>query len=132
MKKYVKNPSIELTGVVTKEKLKELLAIADYGLAPIFSHAAGTFVKVLSYTSAGLDIIASPPSIVGLNPEHLKRVKVYLVRNKQEYAKIVAEIVYGSRVIETSKTRNGMLCKDAILDMVNALKAILDRDSLSY
>jgi len=132
MKKYVKNPSIELTGVVTKEKLKELLAIADYGLAPIFSHAAGTFVKVLSYISAGLDMIASPSSIVGLNPEHLKRVKAYLIRNKQEYAKIVAEIVYENRVIETSKTRNIMLCRDSILDLVNALKAILDRDSLSY
>jgi glycosyltransferase involved in cell wall biosynthesis len=132
MKKYVENPSIELTGVVTKEKLKELLTIADYGLAPIFSHAAGTFVKVLSYISAGLDIIASPSSIVGLNPEHLKSVNVYLVRNKQEYAKIVAEIVYGNRVIETSKTRNVMLCRDTILDMVNTLKAILNRDSLSY
>jgi glycosyltransferase involved in cell wall biosynthesis len=132
MKKYVKNPSIELTGVVTKEKLKELLAIADYGLAPIFSHAAGTFVKVLSYISAGLDIIASPSSIIGLNLEHLNRVKVYLIRNKQEYAKIVAEVVYGNRVIEASKTRNVMLCRDAILDMLSALKAILDRGSLSY
>jgi glycosyltransferase involved in cell wall biosynthesis len=131
IKEYVKNPSIELTGVVTKEKLKELLAIADYGLAPIFSHAAGTFVKVLSYISAGLDIIASPSSIVGLNPEHLKSVKVYLIRNRQEYAKIVAEIVYGNRVIETSKTRNVMLCGDAILNMVNMLKAILNRDSPS-
>jgi glycosyltransferase involved in cell wall biosynthesis len=132
MKKYVKNPSIELTGVVTKEKLKELLTIADYGLAPIFSHAAGTFVKVLSYISAGLDIIASPSSIVGLNPEYLKRVKVYLIRYKQEYAKVIAEIVYGNRVIETSKARNVMLCRDATLDMVNALKAFLEHDSLSY
>jgi glycosyltransferase involved in cell wall biosynthesis len=131
MKKYVKNPSIELTGVVTRKKLKELLAIADYGLAPIFSHAAGTFVKVLSYVSAGLDIIASPSSIIGLNSEHLKRVKIYLIKNKQEYAKIVAEIVYENRVIETPKTRNVMLCRDDILGMVNALKAILDR-SLSY
>jgi len=131
MKKYVKNPSIELTGVVTRKKLKELLAIADYGLAPIFSHAAGTFVKVLSYVSAGLDIIASPSSIIGLNSEHLKRVEIYLIKNKQEYAKIVAEIVYENRVIETPKTRNVMLCRDDILGMVNALKAILDR-SLSY
>jgi tartrate dehydratase alpha subunit/fumarate hydratase class I-like protein len=77
-------------------------------------------------------MIASPSSIVGLNPEHLKRVKAYLIRNKQEYAKIVAEIVYENRVIETSKTRNIMLCRDSILDLVNALKAILDRDSLSY
>jgi len=132
MKKYVKNPSIELTGVVTKEKLKELLAMADYGLAPIFSHVAGTFVKVLSYISAGLDVIAFPSSIIGLNPEHFKIVKVHIIRNKQEYAEIVAEIVYGNRVIETSKTRKVMLCRDDIPDMVNALKAILDRDSLSY
>jgi glycosyltransferase involved in cell wall biosynthesis len=53
MKKYVKNPSIELLGVVPEEKLKELLAISDYGLLPIFECIAGTFSKVLAYFSAG-------------------------------------------------------------------------------
>jgi glycosyltransferase involved in cell wall biosynthesis len=130
MKKYVKNPSIELVGIVTKEKLKELLAIADYGLAPIFSHATGTFVKVLSYISAGLDIIASPSSIAGLNLKCLKGVKVYLVRNEQEYAKTIARIVYENRVAETSRVRNVMLCSVATLDMVNALKEILDHNKL--
>jgi len=130
MKKYVKNPSIELVGIVTKEKLKELLAMADYGLAPIFSHATGTFIKVLSYISAGLDIIASPSSIAGLNLECLKGVKVYLVRNEQEYAKIIARIVYENRVAEASRVRNVMLCSVATLGMVNMLKEILDHNKL--
>jgi len=53
MEKHVKNPSIELLGVVPREKLKELLAISDYGLSPVFSHSAGKFIKVLAYFSAG-------------------------------------------------------------------------------
>jgi glycosyltransferase involved in cell wall biosynthesis len=52
MEKYVKNPSIELLGVVPREKLKELLAISDYGLSPLFSCSAGKFIKVLAYFSA--------------------------------------------------------------------------------
>jgi glycosyltransferase involved in cell wall biosynthesis len=130
MKKYVKNPSIELVGIVTKEKLKELLAIADYGLAPIFSHATGTFIKVLSYISAGLDIIASPSSVAGLNSESLKRIKVYLVRNKQEYAKTITKIVYEDKAVETLKTRNIMICRDATINIVNVLKAILSHDTV--
>jgi glycosyltransferase involved in cell wall biosynthesis len=91
MKKYVKNPSIKLLGIVPKEQLKELLAISDYGLSPIFSHCAGTFLKVISYISAKLDIIASPYSIFGV--ELQKGVNVYLVRNVQEFAVIVKRII---------------------------------------
>jgi len=131
MKEYVRNPSIELVGVVPNKKLKELLAIADYGLAPIFSHVAGTFIKTLSYITAGLDIIASPSSIAGLNPEHIKRVKVYLVRNEQEYAKMIAKIIYENKLPNHLKTRNAMLCKDAVLNMVNLLREILNCDVLS-
>jgi hypothetical protein len=53
MEKHVKNSSIELLGVVLKEKLKELLAISDYELSPVFSCSAGKFIKVLAYFSAG-------------------------------------------------------------------------------
>lgn len=53
IKKYVKKPSIELLGVAPREKLKELLAISDYGLSPVFSHLAGKFFKVSAYFSAG-------------------------------------------------------------------------------
>jgi glycosyltransferase involved in cell wall biosynthesis len=53
MEKLVKNPSIELLGAVPKEKLKELLAISDYGLSPIFSCSAGKLIKISAYFSAG-------------------------------------------------------------------------------
>jgi hypothetical protein len=131
MKEYVRNPSIELVGVVPNKKLKELLAIADYGLAPIFSHVAGTFIKTLSYITAGLDVIASPSSIAGLNPEHIKRVKVYLVRNEQEYAKMIAKIIYENKLPNHLKTPNAMLCKDAVLNIVNLFREILNCDVLS-
>jgi len=49
----MKNPSIELLGVVPRGKLKELLAISDYGLSPVFSHSANKLIKVLAYFSAG-------------------------------------------------------------------------------
>jgi glycosyltransferase involved in cell wall biosynthesis len=92
MRKYVENSSIELLGVVPKEKLKELLAISDYGLAPVFSHSAGTFLKTLTYISAGLDIITSTFGVVGVNIP--KGINIYLVKNKQELVKVVGEIVY--------------------------------------
>jgi hypothetical protein len=88
----VGNTSIELLGVVPKEKLKELLAISDYGLAPVFSHSAGTFLKTLTYISAGLDIITSTFGVVGVNIP--KGINIYLVKNKQELVKVVREIVY--------------------------------------
>jgi glycosyltransferase involved in cell wall biosynthesis len=53
MEKYVKNLSIELLGVVSREKVKELLAISDYELPPVFSHSGGKFIKVLAYFFAG-------------------------------------------------------------------------------
>jgi glycosyltransferase involved in cell wall biosynthesis len=92
MRKYVENTSIELLGVVPKEKLKELLAISDYGLAPVFSHSAGTFLKTLTYISAGLDIITSTFGVVGVNIP--KGINIYLVKNKQELVEVVGEIVY--------------------------------------
>jgi len=120
MKKYVKNLSIELLGVVPKEKLKELLAISDYGLSPVFSHCAGTFLKVLSYISAGLDIIASPCSITGIDIP--KGINVNLVRNKQELARAVKEII-GKHVIRRQMTggRHITSCRDHSLKMENLL-----------
>jgi len=53
MEKYVKNPSIELLGVAPREKLKELLAVSDYELPPVFSHSGSKFIKVLAYFFAG-------------------------------------------------------------------------------
>jgi len=123
MKKYVKNPSIELTGVVPKEKLKELLAISDYGLTPIFSHFSGTFLKVLAYISAGLDIIASPQSIVGIDVP--RGINVYLVRNPQKLARVVKEIISNhAKYRRISKESPIVLCKDHLVDVENLLSYI--------
>ena len=119
MKKYVKNPSIQLLGVVPKEKLKELLAISDYGLSPVFRHCAGTFLKVLSYISAGLDIIASR-SIVKIDIP--KGINVNPVRNRQELARVVEEII--SRHVAHRQMTGGRhitSCRDHSLGMENLL-----------
>jgi len=129
MKKFVRNPSIELVGVKPRERLKELLAMADYGLSPVFSHSTGTFVKVLSYISAGLDIIASSLSIVGLDLEILKKIKIYIVRNKEEYAKSIIKIIHENKdsqeVGETFKTHNIILCNNINLHISDLLKRMI-------
>ena len=120
MEKYVKNPSIELLGVVPKEKLKELLAISDYGLSPVFSHSAGTFVKILAYISAGLSIISSPYGIVGVDVP--KEIDVYLVKNKEEFSIIVKKLIYN---VDTygmlGKKRPISMCKESFLRIENIL-----------
>jgi len=120
MKKLIRNRSIHLVGIVPKERLKELLAVSDYGLSPIFSHCAGTFLKVLSYISAKLDIIASPCSIFGV--ELQRGVNVYLVRNAQEFAVIVKKIINSDvshRKIK--RERNITVCGELSISVRNML-----------
>lgn len=93
MEKYIRNKNIEILGVIPHEKLKKLLAIADYGLAPIFSHASGTFLKTLAYIVAGLDIIGSPQSFIGIDRNLLSRVRIILVKNWSEFRNIIYKIV---------------------------------------
>jgi len=93
MSRYVKNSSIKLLGVVPNSELKKLLAISDYGLSPVFSHAAGTFLKVLAYIAAGLDIIVSTPSLLGIDLFMIRKRKVFLVRNINEYAETIQKII---------------------------------------
>jgi glycosyltransferase involved in cell wall biosynthesis len=124
MKKYVKNPSTELTGVVTKEKLKELLAIADYGLAPIFSHAAGTFVKVLTCLSAGLKVIASPYSLIGLDSSYYSRI--YIVKNEEEFFGKIREIIEFHNTIKDEKPLI-KLCSEIYKDLDYLLNLIIKR-----
>jgi len=114
MKKYMRNPSIELLGFVSREKLKELLAVSDYGLSPVFSHCAGTFLKVLSYISAGLDIIASPCSIAGIDVPI--GIKVHLARNREEFTKLIKRITsnYIGQREAISSARTVTLCKDSL------------------
>ena len=120
MKKYVKNPSIELLGVVPKEKLKELLAISDYGLSPIFGHSSGTFLKILAYISAGLSIVSSPYGIVGVDVP--KEIDVYLVKNKEEFLITVKKLIYN---VDTygmlGKKRPINICKESSLKIENIL-----------
>jgi len=119
--KRVTNPSIELLGVVAREKLKELLAMSDYGLAPVFSHSSGTFLKVLAYISAGLDIIGSPYSISGITIP--KGVNIYLVKSKQEYASVVKKIVNNNIVFKNvNKERPINLCRELIIGLESMLK----------
>jgi glycosyltransferase involved in cell wall biosynthesis len=120
MKKYVKNPSMKLLGVVPKEKLKELLAVSDYGLSPAFSHSAGTFLKILAYISAGLSIVSSPYGIIGVDIP--KEIDVYLVRDKEEFSVIVKKLIYN---VDThgmlDKKRPISMCKESSLRIENIL-----------
>jgi glycosyltransferase involved in cell wall biosynthesis len=122
MEKYVKNPSIELLGVVPREKLKELLAISDYGLSPVFSHSAGTFVKVLAYICAGLRVIASLYSVMGLNTTYYSRV--HIVRDKEEFSEKVREVIESHRPIRGEKPQV-KLCSELYRDLDDPLSLII-------
>jgi len=120
MKKYIKNPSMELLGVVPKEKLKELLAISDYGLSPVFSHSAGTFVKILAYISAGLSIVSSPYGIIGVDIP--KEINVYLIKNKEEFSVIVERLIHNVDTYRMlDKKRPISMCKESFLRIENIL-----------
>jgi glycosyltransferase involved in cell wall biosynthesis len=114
--KHVKNPSIELLGVVPREKLKELLAVSDYGLSPVFSHSAGTFIKVLAYLSAGLRVIASLHSVMGLDTIYYSRV--YVVRNKEEFFRKICEVVESHRPVGNERPLI-KLCSELYRDLSN-------------
>ena len=123
MKKLVRNPSIYLVGIVSKERLKELLAVSDYGLSPIFSHAAGTFLKVLAYIASGLNIIASPQSLQGIDLAIHNRA-VFVIKNVDEY-KRAAE-----RALKTSsriKVTNIITCNERINLLERHIKELVER-----
>jgi glycosyltransferase involved in cell wall biosynthesis len=121
--KHVKNPSIELLGVVPREKLKELLAISDYGLSPVFSHSAGTFIKVLAYLSAGLRVIASTHSVMGLDTICYSRV--YVVRNREEFSRKICEVVESHRPVGNERQLI-KLCSELYRDMKSLSQLLLD------
>ena len=84
---------VRLKAIKLLEELKEILAVCDYGLAPIFSHAAGTFLKVLAYIASGLHIIASPQSLQGIDPLTLRNRRVFVVRDFNEYKNTVIKAI---------------------------------------
>ena len=93
-KKSYANDKIIIHGYVTLSKLKELVASSDYGLAPIFNHAAGTFLKTITYLVGGLGVIGTPQSIAGIDKWLLARSqKVMIIRNIDEYRKAVETAV---------------------------------------
>lgn len=128
LKKYVKNPSIRILGVVPHSKLKEILAMADYGLSPVFSHAAGTFLKVLAYLAAGLDIIVSPYSLQGIDFSLLRGKRVYVVRNVAEYRAVIQRLTSQGTTSESSKglMRRIVLCREANEEVYRSLKLLID------
>ena len=122
MAKLAKNPGIKLLGTLPHEKLKELLATADYGLAPVFSHAAGTFLKTLAYAAAGLDIIASPQALAGINLKRIKS-KIYLVRSEKEFEETVRRLV--SEWSGERRNREVLTCDEALAELKRSLEETL-------
>jgi glycosyltransferase involved in cell wall biosynthesis len=122
MAKLAKNPGIKLLGTLPHEKLKELLATADYGLAPVFSHAAGTFIKTLAYAAAGLDIVASPQALAGINLKRIKS-KIYLVRNEKEFEETVRRLV--SEWKGERRNREALTCDEALAELKRSLEETL-------
>ncbi len=107
--------NIILHGYVSIEELKKILAMSDYGLSPIFHHASGTFIKVLSYISSGLFVIASPQSLVGLDLNHTIIKRLLIVRNAVEFKKTILNVlsshVYKDEKYFKDMQRYTTLCK---------------------
>jgi len=93
MRRFANNSSIEILGVIPHEKLKELLAIADYGLVPVFNHTAGTFLKTFAYLAAGLDVVTSLYGVQGVPLSLFRDRCVLLVRDPREYKEIIRVLV---------------------------------------
>jgi len=124
MKVFVKNDSIKLLGVIPHTHLKKILAMSDCGLSPIFSHASGTFLKVLAYIAAGLNIIASPLSLMGLDIRILRERygyngEIYLIHDAEEYGKIVSRLVYNKSF---KGVKRPVLCRYIEAELVNAIR----------
>jgi len=120
----IKNSSIKIFGIVSTHKLKELLAVSDYGLAPIFTHGAGTFLKVLVYVAAGLHIISSPWGVQGIDTNRLRGRRVFIVRNAKEYKETISYIVSNSHSICQETSHSIFLCRDAM--NINNLTELLN------
>lgn len=111
MESLIKNDSIELTGKIQKKKLMQLLAMSDYGLSPIFNHVSGTFLKVLGYLAAGLDIIASTYSLMGLDIHSVLKnnIRIFTMKKPDEFKHIVKKIINTSKPMEKRKP---LLCSE--------------------
>jgi len=109
LRDLVKCSSIEITEVIPHEELKKFLATADIGLAPIFSHVAGTYLKTLAYLAADLDIIGSPWAFTGLDSSWFKDRRIILVRNWNE---LKHELLKYLQTPHVRKERSPVLCEE--------------------
>jgi len=121
--KYVKNPSIELLGTVPEDRLKEALAASHYGLAPIFHHAAGTFLKTLTYVAAGLHLITTPQGLIGIDKEKLRDRCIYLVKNLHDYREAVYRAIADFKKCLNKKPAITLCGSDHIADRLAELIA---------
>jgi hypothetical protein len=116
--------NIILPGYVSVKGLKKILAMSDYGLSPIFSHVAGTFIKVLTYLSAGLDLIVSPQSLVGIDVSDLKNKRIHLVRNEEEYKGSIKLSIIDYFRSGRPRYRSILLCGDRDKSYKEAIKEV--------
>jgi len=126
MKKYVNNKSIEILGVVPHNKLKEILAMADYGLTPIFSHIAGTFLKSLAYIAVGLNLITSPWGIAGIDTSLLRDKQIFIVRNTREYKKAIYAAISSPKIRKPNESVAITICSKNATDVNMYLQKVLE------
>jgi len=129
LQRLVKNSSIKIHGVVLHQKLKELLAIADYGLVPIFSHLSGTLIKTLAYLAAGLHVITSPWGLLGVDRGLLRSRRVFVVKNAKEYKEVIHKVVERGNVdweFRASNRRPIVLCKDSTKSIEKGLRYLFE------
>ncbi|MCX8137672.1 glycosyltransferase [Pyrobaculum aerophilum] len=114
------NPNIKIVGYLPTERLKELLATADYGLVPVFTHAAGTFLKTITYIAAGLDVITTP---LGIDLELIQQThtKIYLLRRPEDYLPTVNQIIDNHN---PNRDRKPLLCTQAEKRITEALEGL--------
>jgi len=129
LQRLVRSSGIKIHGVVPHQKLKELLAIADYGLAPIFSHASGTFIKTLAYLAAGLHVITSLWGLLGVDRELLRGRRVLVVKNAKEYREVIRKVVEQKSIdweFRTINRRPIMLCGDSTKGIEKSLRYLFE------
>lgn len=102
-------PNTIFTGYVDEDELKRLLAISDVGLAPVFTHAAGTFLKILAYIAAGLDIITTIYGLISLDIKEISiKSRIYLIKDEKDLQEIIKRIIEKSPFLKNPRTP--MLC----------------------
>ena len=109
--KLIRNQSIKILGTLPSTELKKILAIADYGLAPIFYHVAGSYLKTLAYIAAALDIITTPWGLIGVNRSLLKSRKIYIIHDINEYKDATIKAISSFNANSSIRAKHILTCK---------------------